>query len=218
MGVSALLDIPPTVRSCRGAGVAPSGPLSVPDVPACKNSPRGLRRAWRGAGPGAVGRTAVAVHAALRALGPRRAAPCDASGATRIVQISWDEAWGLMEREGTRGRTRKVRTVVQRISVDETAAAKGHRYLTLVCDLDDGTVEHIAEDRTQESLDGYYARLTKEQRDGIEVVTMDMWEPYIQATLGRCPMRLRRSSSTASTSWGMSAKWWIPFVSKSTGS
>ena len=132
--------------------------------------------------------------------------PCDVSGATRIVRISRDEPWGLMEREGTRGRARKVRTVVRRIGVDETAAAKGHRYLTLVCDLNEGTVEHIAEDRTQESLDGYYARLTKEQRDGIEVVTMDMWEPSIQATLGKCPMRLRRSSSTTSTSWGMSAK------------
>ena len=112
---------------------------------------------------------------------------CDVSGATRILRISWDEAWGLMERAVTRGRARKVRTVVRRIGVDEKAAAKGHRYLTLVCDLDEGTVEHIAEDRKQESLDGYYAGLTKEQLDGIEAVAMDMWEPYIQATLAQVP-------------------------------
>ena len=112
---------------------------------------------------------------------------CDVSGATQILRISWDEAWGLMERAVTRGRARKVRTVVRRIGVDEKAAAKGHRYLTLVCDLDEGTVEHIAEDRKQESLDGYYAGLTKEQLDGIEAVAMDMWEPYIQATLAKVP-------------------------------
>lgn len=112
---------------------------------------------------------------------------CDVSGATRILRISWDEAWGLMERAVTRGRARKVRTVVRRIGVDEKAAAKGHRYLTLVCDLDEGTVEHIAEDRKQESLDGYYAGLTKEQLNGIEAVAMDMWEPYIQATLAKVP-------------------------------
>ena len=112
---------------------------------------------------------------------------CDVSGATRILRISWDAAWGLMERAVTRGRHRKTRTVVRRIGVDETATAKGHRYLTLVCDLEEGTVEHIAEDRKQESLEGYYAGLAQEQLDGIEAVAMDMWEPYIQATRARVP-------------------------------
>lgn len=112
---------------------------------------------------------------------------CDVSGATRILRISWDAAWGLMERAVTRGRHRKTRTVVRRIGVDETATAKGHCYLTLVCDLEEGTVEHIAEDRKQESLEGYYAGLAQEQLDGIEAVAMDMWEPYIQATRARVP-------------------------------
>ncbi|MEK7760827.1 MAG: ISL3 family transposase, partial [Nitrospirota bacterium] len=112
---------------------------------------------------------------------------CDVSGATRIVRISWDEAWGLMERAVTRGRHRKTRTVVRRLGVDEKAAAKGHRYLTLVCDLEEGTVEHIAEDRKQESLEGYDAGLSQEQLDGIEAVAMDRWEPYIQATRARVP-------------------------------
>lgn len=112
---------------------------------------------------------------------------CDVSGATRILRISWDEAWGLMERAVKRGRHRKTRTVVRRIGVDEKAAAKGHRYLTLVCDLEEGTVAHIAEDRKQESLEGYYAGLSQEQLDGIQAVAMDMWEPYIQATRARVP-------------------------------
>ena len=112
---------------------------------------------------------------------------CDVSGTTRILRISWDEAWGLMERAVTRGRQRKACTVVRRIGVDETAAAKGHRYLTVVCDVDEGTVEHLAEDRKQESLEGYYAGLTQDQLDGIEAVAMDMWEPYIQATLAKVP-------------------------------
>jgi len=112
---------------------------------------------------------------------------CDVSGATRILRISWDEAWGLMQRAVKRGQERKKARIVRRIGVDEKAAAKGHRYLTLVCDLDEGTVEHIAEDRKQESLDGYYVGLSKEQLKGIEAVAMDMWEPYIQSTLAKVP-------------------------------
>jgi transposase len=112
---------------------------------------------------------------------------CDVSGATRILRISWDEAWHLMKRAVQRGRERKARKVVRRIGVDEKAAAKGHRYLTLVCDLDDGTVEYVGEDRGLQSLDGYYTGLTKTQLDGIEAVAMDMWPPYISATLARVP-------------------------------
>ncbi|MCS6306089.1 MAG: transposase family protein, partial [Nitrospira sp.] len=48
---------------------------------------------------------------------------CDVSGATRILRISWDEAWRLRERAVTRGRQRKARTVVRRIGVDEKAVA-----------------------------------------------------------------------------------------------
>jgi len=112
---------------------------------------------------------------------------CDVTGATRILGISWDEAWGLMQRAVKRGQGRKQAKVVRRIGVDEKAAAKGHRYLTLVCDLDGGTVEHIAEDRKQDSLDCYYAGLSEAQLNGIEAVAMDMWQPYIQATLAKVP-------------------------------
>lgn len=112
---------------------------------------------------------------------------CDVTGATKILRISWDEAWGIMVRAVKRGRERKAPMVVRQLGVDEKAAAKGHRYLTLVCDLEEGTVEHIAEERKQESLEGYYQGLSQEQLAGIEAVAMDMWEPYIQATRQRVP-------------------------------
>ncbi|MBI5854822.1 MAG: ISL3 family transposase, partial [Nitrospirae bacterium] len=112
---------------------------------------------------------------------------CDVTGATKILRISWDEGWGIMERAVKRGRHRKAPKVVRQIGVDEKAAAKGHKYLTLVCDLDEGTVEHIAEDRKTESLKGYYKGLSQEQLAGIEAVAMDMWGPYINATLDHVP-------------------------------
>ena len=109
------------------------------------------------------------------------------TGATKILRISWDEAWGILERAVTRGRQRKAPKVVRRIGVDEKAAAKGHPYLTRVCDLDEGTVGHRAEDRTQARLDGSYAGLTAEQLDGIEAGAMDRWAPYMQATRAQVP-------------------------------
>lgn len=111
----------------------------------------------------------------------------DVLGATRILRISWDEAWHIVERAVARGQLRKGTRAVRRIGVDEKSAAKGHKYLTLVYDLDTSTVEHIADERKRESIDSYFARLTPEQRAGIEAVAMDMWEPFIQSALANIP-------------------------------
>jgi transposase len=109
------------------------------------------------------------------------------TGACRIARISWDEAWGVMERAVLRGRARKEPRPVRYVGVDEKAFRKGHRYHTIVCDLDRATVEYVAEDRRIESLGAYYDQLTAAQRDALAGVAMDMWEPYIQATRTRLP-------------------------------
>jgi transposase len=104
------------------------------------------------------------------------------TGACEIMRVTWDEAFGVMQRAVMRGQERKEATVVKHVGVDEKAFKKGHSYLTVVCDLERSTVEHVAEDRTIESLTGYFASLSPRQREGIEAVAMDMWEPYVQAT------------------------------------
>ena len=108
-------------------------------------------------------------------------------GSTRLLRISWDEAWNLMERAVARGLRAKKRRVIAHLGVDEKAVAKRHRYVTLVCDLDRGTVEYIGDDRKQASLDAYYQSLSKKQRAGIEAVAMDMWEPFIASTVADVP-------------------------------
>lgn len=103
----------------------------------------------------------------------------DVTGACRILGISWDEAWAVMERAVARGQAQKCRRVPELIGVDEKAARKGHNYLTLVCDLQRGTVEHIADDRKKMSLDSYFETLSGKERAGIKAVATDMWEPYL---------------------------------------
>ena len=109
------------------------------------------------------------------------------TGACRIARVTWDEAWGVMRRAVARGQARKVATPIPYIGVDEKAFRKGHRYHTIVCDLERSTVEFVAEERRTESLAAYYRALTDEQRDGLKAVAMDMWQPYIQATCTGLP-------------------------------
>jgi transposase len=104
------------------------------------------------------------------------------TGACRLARVTWDEAWGIMARAVARGRARKVAQPIPYLGVDEKAFRKGHRYHTIVCDLERSTVECVAEDRGTDSLAAYYRALADEQRAGIKAVAMDMWEPYIIAT------------------------------------
>jgi transposase len=104
------------------------------------------------------------------------------TGACRILHITWDEAWGVMERAVARGQARKVARAIRYLGVDEKSFRKGHVYHTIVCDLERSTVEYVAEDRRVESLAPFFAALTPNQRDAIEAVAMDMWDPYIRAT------------------------------------
>jgi len=105
----------------------------------------------------------------------------DISGASNILKTSWDECWGIMERAVARGRAAKEHQVPALIGVDEKAARKGHSYLTLVYDIAGGTVEYIADDRKQASLDPYFESFSAEERSGIKAVAMDMWPAYINS-------------------------------------
>jgi len=108
-------------------------------------------------------------------------------GGARLLRVSWDEAWHLMERAVERGQKAKKQRVIPLLGVDEKAVARRHQYVTLVCDLDRGTVEYLAEKREKTSLDAYYSSLSKRQLAGIEAVAMDMWDPYIASTVAHVP-------------------------------
>jgi len=111
----------------------------------------------------------------------------DVLGGAGLLRLSWDEAWHVMERAVARGQQAKPRRVIARLGVDEKAVAKGHRYVTLVCDLDRSTVEYIANDRKKTSLDAFYQSLSPEQLAGIEAVAMDMWDPFVASTIEHVP-------------------------------
>ena len=59
--------------------------------------------------------------------------------------------------------------------------AKGHRYLTLVYQIEDGMKRllWVAKERTEESLRGFFTSLGDEAKGSIRFVCSDMWQPYL---------------------------------------
>ncbi len=81
--------------------------------------------------------------------------------------------WGLVHRD---------MSGIEAIGVDEIQWSRGHKYLTLVYQIDDGLKRllWIGGERTEESLRGFFQLLTDNARTGIRFVCSDMWKPYLK--------------------------------------
>jgi transposase len=73
------------------------------------------------------------------------------------------------------------------LAIDEIALRKGHNYMTVIMDYFTGRIVWMGENRDMETLDRFFAELTDQQKQGIEAVAMDMWEPFINRVKHHCP-------------------------------
>jgi len=73
------------------------------------------------------------------------------------------------------------------LGIDEIAYEKGHKYLTVVRDLDLNCVIWIGLGRKKETLDAFFTLLGEEKQQLINVVVLDMWDPYIASVKEYCP-------------------------------
>ena len=117
----------------------------------------------------------------------RVAKECSIEATARLCNLGWEQSWNVLDRAVERGRSRKVHRVPSRIGVDEKSIARGHKYESLVYDMDAGTVDYVCDDRSQESLESYYRQFSREELSQVNAVAMDMWDPYIAATRAYVP-------------------------------
>ena len=86
--------------------------------------------------------------------------------------IGWVVRWGLIHREiGP----------VEAIGVDEIAYRRGHKYLTLVyqIDADCRRLLYVARDRTEESLRGFFSTVPETSLQSLQFICTDMWRQYM---------------------------------------
>lgn len=73
------------------------------------------------------------------------------------------------------------------LAIDEISVRKGHRYLTVVLDYLTGRVVWVGKDRKTRTLKRFFAGMSKEQKQTLEAIVMDMWDPYILAVQQKVP-------------------------------
>jgi transposase len=101
---------------------------------------------------------------------------------------SWDKVFHAVEHVVTFGLEHRIFGQIDAIGVDEIQYAKGHKYLTLVYQIDLGITRllWVGRERTIESFQGFITVIGDELASKIVFVCSDMWEPYLKVIREKC--------------------------------
>jgi transposase len=116
-----------------------------------------------------------------------------------VFWTSWDRVEAAVKWVVSYGLRHRDLGHLTAIGVDEVAYAKGHRYATLVYQLDEGRrrLLHVAEGRSVKSLLGFFVMLRREgRRRGMDLINpigfvcSDMWQAYRKVIVKKLPAAL----------------------------
>jgi transposase len=105
---------------------------------------------------------------------------------TRHLGVSWGLVKEFLEEDLKRRFSRPKLKHVRKIAIDEISIGKGHRYLTVVLDLDSGMVVFVGDGKGADALRPFWRRL-RGSGAKVQAVAMDMSQAYIQAVETHLP-------------------------------
>jgi transposase len=104
----------------------------------------------------------------------------------RHLGISWDVIKEIQKRNLKRRFGKPKLRHLKQIAIDEISTGKGHRYVTIVMDLESGAVVHVGEGKGGDALKFFWKRL-RASGAKIEAVATDMSPAYIEAVITHLP-------------------------------
>ena len=105
---------------------------------------------------------------------------------------SWDRVHDAVQYVVEWGLKHRTRAAMTAIGVDEIQYTKGHKYLTLVDQIDPGFTRllWIGKERPEESFRGFFRAIGDQVASEIRFVCSDMWKPYLKAIGENCSLAL----------------------------
>jgi len=106
--------------------------------------------------------------------------------------VSWNSVRRSVEWIVEYGRKHRSLEDVESIGVDEVTYSKGHRYMTLVYQMDNGRKRllEVVEKRREKSLEAVFNRWGEQRCAEIKIVCSDMWKPYLNVIARMLPNAL----------------------------
>jgi len=106
----------------------------------------------------------------------------------RRFGTSWDTVFRAVKHAVQWGLQHRSLDGITAIGVDELSWKKGHKYLTMVYQLDHGCrrLLHISRDRTTASFNTFFDMLGQQRTAEIQFVASDMWRAFLNVVRARC--------------------------------
>ena len=98
----------------------------------------------------------------------------------RHLGVSWDVVKDIQKRDLSRRYAKPKLKKLRKIAIDEIAIAKGHRYVTVVLNLESGAVVFVGDGKGADALKPFWRQLRGSKAE-IEAVAMDMSPAYHEA-------------------------------------
>jgi len=104
-----------------------------------------------------------------------------------VFGMSWESVYRAVEHVVAYGLKHRDLSGIGAIGVDEVAYAKGHKYLTLVYQIDAGCrrLLWIGKGHTEKTLQGFFDLLGDTLRPTLRYVCSDMWSAYLKVVAKR---------------------------------
>jgi transposase len=107
-------------------------------------------------------------------------------------RTSWDKVCDAVEYVVAWGLEHRRLAPIRAIGVDEMQYARGHKYLTLVYQIDQDLTRllWVGRERTVESFQGFFTLIGERLASQIQFVCSDMWQPYLHVVREKCSQAL----------------------------
>jgi transposase len=107
-------------------------------------------------------------------------------------KTSWDNVFVSVKSIVEYGMKNRTLTNITAIGVDEWQWSRGHCYVTLVYQIDEGCKRllYIAEERTEKSFLKFFELIGPETSSQIKYVCSDMWQAYLKVIKNKIPNAL----------------------------
>jgi transposase len=105
----------------------------------------------------------------------------------KLMAIDWDTVRDAEKRYIRGALRRRKLDGIRRLGFDEVSYKRGHRYLTLVTDLDAHRVIFVTQNRDGNAVKRFLAWFGKRRSGKVKVVVTDMHDPYLAVLRKRMP-------------------------------
>jgi len=107
--------------------------------------------------------------------------------AAELLRLDWGAVDTIMKRAVKRGLQRRSVDSVKRVGIDEKSFRKGHRYVSVMTDIEGGRVLEVSEGRDEKAASQLWKSLPESQRERIEAAAIDMWPAFASSVKAHAP-------------------------------